>query len=144
MKKKDVINDFEENLEDIMFNNKVNRKKSKISSVIFFSSVILILCLIIGSIIFIKPKSSPGEELIGKTTSTDGKYTIEAYLINGGATVDWTVRCYLKIDKKMGKKLIYNDYHIENAVMLWEDDDTININGHLIDLPDGNYDFRYN
>ena len=36
------------------------------------------------------------EELLGETVSSDGKYKVEAYLINGGATVDWSVKCYLR------------------------------------------------
>lgn len=39
--------------------------------------------------------------------------------------------------------MIYNDYHIDSALISWEDDGTININGHTIDLPDGKFDFRY-
>ncbi len=30
--------------------------------------------------------------------------------------------------------MIYNDYHVDSAIMIWEDDDTININGHIIDF----------
>ena len=99
--------------------------------------------MLIGGVMFLKEIFSPGKELIGTTESIDGKYTVEAYLINGGATVDWAVRCYLKTKYKFGEKMIYNDYHVDSAIMIWEDDDTININGHIIDLPNGKYDFRY-
>ena len=126
MKNRDVIKDFEEHLGDIILNDKKDVKRTKITSVIAFTLVILILSL-----------------LIGTTESIDGKYTVEAYLINGGATVDWAVRCYLKTKYKFGEKMIYNDYHVDSAIMIWEDDDTININGHIIDLPNGKYDFRY-
>ena len=118
-------------------------KKIKGTSFIFGIFIAFILVFIIGSIIFFKSVFSPNEELITKTVSKDGKYTIEAYLVNGGATVDWAVRCYLKTNNRLGKKMIYNDYHIDSATMSWEDDDTININGHTIDLPDGKFDFRY-
>ncbi|MDU4132719.1 MAG: DUF5412 family protein [Clostridium perfringens] len=80
------------------------------------------------------------EELLGETVSSDGKYKIEAYLINGGATVDWSVKCYLREGDI--KKEIYRDYHINEANMIWIDNDTISINNHNIDLPNWKYDFR--
>ncbi|HHD2602072.1 TPA: DUF5412 family protein [Clostridium perfringens] len=80
------------------------------------------------------------EELLGETVSSDGKYKVEAYLINGGATVDWSVKCYLREGDI--KKEIYIDYHINEANMIWIDNDTISINNHNIDLPNGKYDFR--
>ncbi|EJT6153443.1 DUF5412 family protein [Clostridium perfringens] len=80
------------------------------------------------------------EELLGETVSSDGKYKVEAYLINGGATVDWSVKCYLREGDI--KKEIYRDYHINEANMIWIDNDTISINNHNIDLPNGKYDFR--
>ncbi|EHK2406490.1 hypothetical protein GNF54_04795 [Clostridium perfringens] len=80
------------------------------------------------------------EELLGETVSSDGKYKVEAYLINGGATVDWSVKCYLREEES--KKEIYRDYHINEANMIWIDNDTISINNHNIDLPNGKYDFR--
>ncbi len=80
------------------------------------------------------------EELLGETVSSDGKYKIEAYLINGGATVDWSVKCYLREGES--KKEIYRDYHINEANMIWIDNDTISINNHNIDLPNGKYNFR--
>ncbi|WP_368252702.1 DUF5412 family protein [Clostridium perfringens] len=80
------------------------------------------------------------EELLGETVSSDGKYKVEAYLLNGGATVDWSVKCYLREGDI--KKEIYRDYHINEANMIWIDNDTISINNHNIDLPNGKYDFR--
>lgn len=80
------------------------------------------------------------EELLGETVSSDGKYKVEAYLINGGATVDWSVKCYLREGES--KKEIYRDYHINEANMIWIDNNTISINNHNIDLPNGKYDFR--
>ena len=80
------------------------------------------------------------EELLGETVSSDGKYKVDAYLINGGATLDWSVKCYLREGES--KKEIYRDYHINEANMVWIDNDTISINNHNIDLPNGKYDFR--
>ncbi|TPE20813.1 DUF5412 family protein [Clostridium perfringens] len=84
--------------------------------------------------------SKQSEEFLGETVSSDEKYKVEAYLVNGGATVDWSVICYLK--EGQNKKEIYIDYHINEANMTWIDNDTISINGHDIELPNGKYDFR--
>jgi Family of unknown function (DUF5412) len=129
------------------FNDELNEdeeiKRIKRTSTIALVLVLIILSLLIGGIVFLKSIFSPSKELINQTESMDGKYKIEAYLIYGGATTDWAVRCYLKIDNKFGKKVIYNDYHIKDSEMIWEDNDTVYINGHKIELPDGKYDFRY-
>lgn len=129
------------------FNDELNEdeeiKRIKRTSTIALVLVLIILSLLIGGIVFLKSIFSPSKELINETESMDGKYKIEAYLIYGGATTDWAVRCYLKIDNKFGKKVIYNDYHIKDSEMIWEDNDTVYINGHKIELPDGKYDFRY-
>lgn len=117
-------------------------KNIKIQSTIAFILALLLLLILVGGFIFLKAFFAPSKELISRTESSDGKYKVEAYLINGGATVDWAVRCYLKGDKILGKKLIYNDYHVDSASLIWIDNDTIWINGHEIDLPDGKYDFR--
>ena len=115
----------------------------KIQSTIACIGGLIILTMLIGGIVFLKEFFAPSKELISKTESVDGKYEVEAYRINGGATTDYAVRCYVKGDKILGKKLIYNDYHIDSASLVWIDNDTILINGHEIDLPDGKYDFRY-
>lgn len=125
------------------YDDEIKRVKRK-STIVFILVVSLFILLIFGSgIAFLKSIFSPSLELINETVSNDGKYKVEVYLVNGGATVDSAIRCYLKVDNRLGKKMIYNDYHINSVTISWEDDDTININGHAIDLPDGKYDFRY-
>ena len=113
-------------------NNKYLKNKN------FRSGVYIIAILIFLGDSFKASKVS--EKLLGETVSSDGKYKVEAYLINGGATVDWAVKCYLREGDI--KKEIYRDYHINEANMIWIDNDTISINNHNIDLPNGKYDFR--
>ncbi|MEN8078725.1 DUF5412 family protein [Clostridioides difficile] len=122
-------------------NNKII-KKIKIQSTIAFIVVLFIVASLIGVIMLFNSIFSPSKELISTTESIDNKYKVEAYRINGGATTDYAVRCYLKGDKILGKKLIYNDYHVDSVSLIWIDNDTIWVNGHEIDLPDGKYDFR--
>ena len=72
------------------------------------------------------------EELLGETVSSDGKYKVEAYLINGGATVDWSVKCYLREGEI--KKEIYRDYHINEANMIWIDNNTISMVNMILEM----------
>lgn len=79
-------------------------KSIKIQSTIAFVVALIILFMLIGGIIFLNKVFLPSKELISTAESSDGKHKVEAYVINGGATVDWTVRCYLKGNKILGKK----------------------------------------
>lgn len=82
------------------------------------------------------------EELIGEISCNKGEHKVLAYLVNGGATVDWSVIAYLIEGKN--KREIYRDYHIKEANMSFIDCNKVVINGHEIDLPYGKYDFREN
>lgn len=110
-------------------------------------SVLIILILILGGLVIsietLRYMFKPSEEFIKSSESSDGKYKVEAYLINGGMTNDSAVRGYLTTNGKEKKKIIYSDYHINKAIMNWVDEDTININGHEIDLPNGRYSSQY-
>lgn len=98
--------------------------------------VLLIITLILTAC---SPVSS--EELIAVSTSPSGTYTVEAYLVNGGATVDWAVKAYLINDPDM--KIIFNQYHQSKAEINWINDDIISINGISLDLSKGEtYDWR--
>lgn len=122
-----------------------NKRTKIIWGIIILAFIILLgVCAfrVITTVNDIKATFQPGKELINETVSSDGKYKVQAYRINGGATVDWAVECYLKENNSKNEKLIYKDYHIEDADMIWVDNDTISINGHDIDLPSGRYDFR--
>lgn len=85
----------------------------------------------------------PKGEYLGESTSPKGTYTVRAYLCNGGATTSHAVRGEVVTNSKGGKaKNIYWDYKIDEADMSWEDENTVIINRHKIDLPKGKYDWR--
>lgn len=67
-------------------------------------------------------------ELINQSVSLDGKYTVSAYRVNAGATVDYSVEVYLMNDDKKEKK-IYVAYHEREAEISWYDNKNICING---------------
>ncbi|WP_106059550.1 DUF5412 family protein [Clostridium vincentii] len=131
--------------DDIVAEKKIKSIKKRTFLVIIIAMLSgIFLCGYIGKKYIIEPldelfKSS--EEFIAESSSSDGKYDIQAYLVNGGATTDWAVVCYLNIGGSKKKETIYNDYHINKAEISWADKDTVIINGHEIDLPDGKYDW---
>lgn len=84
----------------------------------------------------------PTGELIEQSNSPNGKYTINAYVSSGGATTDFAVRAELVSNKSSKKKNIYWNYREENAYIVWIDDETVKINGHVLRLPNEKFDFR--
>jgi hypothetical protein len=84
----------------------------------------------------------PGE-LITKETSPDGSYTVGTYLNNGGATVDYSVLGVLYFNnEERDKKNIYWQYEEQKGEIVWEDNNTVIINGIKIDVPNDEYDYR--
>ena len=85
--------------------------------------------------------ASVSEELIEVSESPNGIHSVEAYLVNGGATVDWAVKVYLVDDSN--KTIIFNQYHKSTANIKWIDDNRIIINDIELDLSKGEtYDWR--
>lgn len=74
---------------------------------------------------------------------TEETYTLKAYLSNGGATTSYSIRGELVFNNLKGKtKNIYWNNREESASIKWLDSDTVNINGHSLDVPDEKFDFR--
>ena len=66
--------------------------------------------------------------MIAESTSPDGTYTVNAYVSDGGATTPYTVS--------------YWQYRENAADITWVDDDTVKINGVILDVPNETYDYR--
>lgn len=103
--------------------------------------VILIFFLnfpyIIGSIFL----GGTSRELIKESVSPNESYTLLAYQINSGATVDYSVEVYLRKNNK--DVLIYNSYHEYEANIEWISDHQVAINGKHLDLSKNEtYDWR--
>jgi hypothetical protein len=82
-------------------------------------------------------------ELIMKETSPNGSYTVGTYLNNGGATVDYAVLGVLYFNnEKRDNKNIYWQYEEQDGEIIWEDNNTVTINGIKIDVPNEEYDYR--
>ncbi len=85
----------------------------------------------------------PKGELITKVVSPKGEYTLEAYLVNGGSTVSYSIRGELKYNSiNKNPKTIYWSYRESEAIVEWKDEDTVEINGHTLDVKKEVYDWR--
>ena len=108
---------------------------------------VIIAIVVIGIVYSIKWSFSDiqrinGQEYITESTSPDGKYTVTAYLNNGGATTDYAVLAKLKNNKNGKTKNIYWQYHCEEADIEWLSDDTIKINEVELNVKNEIYDYR--
>ncbi len=84
----------------------------------------------------------PEGDFLTEQISPDGTYTLKAYVVGGGATVDFSVRGELVWNETKKKKTIYWQYHEEKAVINWINNDTVEINGKKLKVPNEGYDFR--
>ena len=81
------------------------------------------------------------ETFLIASQSPDGKYNLEAYRTEPGATVDFSIRVYLITNDK--KSLIYDAYHEYEAKIVWIDNTTVSINGKTLDISQGEkYNWR--
>lgn len=93
---------------------------------------------------FFNIQSIDGQEYISDITSPNGKYTVTAYLNNGGATTSYAVLGVLKNNETNKEKNIYWQYKTEKANMEWINDNTIEINGRELNVEKDVYDYRKN
>jgi flagellar basal body-associated protein FliL len=92
---------------------------------------------------FFDMSSLPKGDKIAEVSSTNGTYTIKAYVTSGGATTDNAILGELNFNKANRKpKNIYWNYHEETANIKWIDDNTVIINGHKLKVPNQTFDFR--
>ena len=93
--------------------------------------------------VFFDMNRLPTGEYLTEESSPDGKYTVKAYVANGGATTSFTVRGELVFNQKNRKaKNIYWNHKEDSADLKWLDNATVMINGHSLDVPKDKFDFR--
>lgn len=114
-----------------------------IFGVVIISGVIAITFFRDGNSSLDDVENLPNGEYLSKSTSPNETYVIRTYLCNVGTTVDYAVRGELIIKNKNKKaRNIYWEYKINVSKITWDNDDTVIINGHKINLPSGKYDWR--
>lgn len=84
----------------------------------------------------------PKGTLIESHLSPDERYTVNIYLCEGSATVDSALRGELVDNENGFCKNIYWNYHEDSATVVWNDDSTVVINGHILVVPNDTFDFR--
>lgn len=124
---------------------KEEKKKIYKSVLKMFAIIGLLFAALIGYGVywaFFDMSRLPTGEYLTEETSPDGKYTLKAYVTNGGATTSYAVRGELVFNQRNKTKNVYWNYKEESANIVWTDDDTVVINGHSLDVPRDKFDFR--
>ena len=109
--------------------------------VLVFSLAMLIRNYIVPVLTIANSQKNVQETFLYSSESPDGKYNLEAYRTEPGATVDYSVRVYMINGNQ--KEIIYNAYHESEAKIDWVDKTTVSINGKTLDMSSGEtYDWR--
>lgn len=90
---------------------------------------------------FISMSNLPKGKLIYTTQCDSCGKTVNIYLVNSGATTDYSIRGEI-VHKNGHKRNIYWSYHESNATVSWISCDEVNINGHVLDVNKDRYDWR--
>lgn len=105
---------------------------------VLFSFAIILLCVIIFSL---TGGSSCSKEPLESVKSPDGIYTINTYLHNCHATVDFNVTAEL-CDRKKKCKEIYDVYHERDSFVYWIDKANVFINGKKLNIYKDTYSWH--
>lgn len=106
-----------------------------------FSLAMLIRNYIVPVLTIANSQKNVQETFLRSSESPDGKFNLEAYRTEPGATVDYSVRVYMINGNQ--KEIIYNAYHESEAKIDWVDNTTVSINGKTLDMSSGEtYDWR--
>ncbi|MEK3979837.1 DUF5412 domain-containing protein [Psychrobacillus sp. FSL K6-2836] len=122
--------------------------KRKLKIILLVVGVPITLSVVLLGILvytfFISMESLPKGEFLTEESSPDGKYTLKAYVTNGGATTSYAIRGELVFNEKNEEtKNIYWNYREEVAEISWVDNDTVIINNRTLNVPKEKYDFRF-
>lgn len=121
--------------------------KQRIALILKKTIILLVVAsAVIGGLIywlFFDINRIPEGELIVQVESPSGEFSLKVYLVNGGATVSYSIRGELVYNHRTQRpKNIYWQYREESASVEWIDNYTVNINGHIIDVRYQVYDWR--
>ncbi|WP_312648961.1 DUF5412 family protein [Aminipila sp.] len=95
------------------------------------------------NIFYISIDNIPKGEFVKEVTSPNGQYSINIYLVNGGATVDYAIRGELVyIKEKRKSQNIYWNYNESSAEVNWIDDNNVWINAVPLNVLTDRYDYR--
>ena len=105
--------------------------------------LVLFICFIwCMDYFFFGMKYLPKGEFMETVYSPNENYKINSYLVNAGATVDFSVRCEVVNACTGEKRNLFWEYHCEKANIEWIDDDNVKINGKKLNIHSDTYDWR--
>ncbi len=113
-----------------------------VTKILIVSVVIIALLFYAVYWAFFDIQRIKGQKYLTESTSSDGKYTVTAYLNNGGATTSFAVLGTLKNNKTGRTKNIYWQYRCEDADITWKSNKIVVINGIELDVTKDTYDYR--
>lgn len=87
-------------------------------------------------------QSLPEGTLIKSSVSPNGKYQVNAYLCDGGATVDQAVRAEVVFIDTSETRNIYWQYHAYDAQIEWVSDELVTVNDITLNIFHDMYDYR--
>lgn len=122
------------------------KNKSKARAIKIFLVITILISLIPISIYtnFFTIWWIKGDEPLKSVSSPDNRYTVTAYLNNGGATTAYAVLGTVKDNKTGINHNIYWQYRCDDAEIEWLDETTVVINGVELNVKEDIYDYRKN
>ena len=83
-----------------------------------------------------------GQEVLAVSDSPDGRWTVTAYRNNGGATTGYAVLATVKDNSSGKERNFYWQEGPSEATISWQDEVTVVINGHALNVTSDTYDYR--
>ena len=129
-----------------MYENEIKKSKRRIITIgiVQFSIILIFVMAILILIHGCNNYFAPSEELVKSYDSPTGTYTVNFYLINGGATTSWAVEAKVTDNSgsKDNEKTIYYQYGTDETRLEWLDEHTVMINGKVkLDVRHDTYDY---
>lgn len=103
---------------------------------------VLIFILVLLLFWCVSNKPLPEGKLILSSLSPNSMYQVNAYLCDGGATVDQSIRAEVVIVSTGKTRNIYWQYHAYDAEINWISDELVSINGITLNVLEDMYDYR--
>jgi len=107
---------------------------------IICSVLLLLMCLLIYNLFFDINNISEGK-LMFSSDSPDKSFTVNIYLVESTLSSN-AIRGELVNNKTSNQRNIYWQYRISNAQVEWIYNENVSINGVILNVKNGKFDFR--
>lgn len=118
------------------FKDKRNRHTTTRSWLTVILSSILSIAFLLATLFVLVATGFGANKYLETVQSPDGTTTIDFYQYDAGAMGSFGVRGELNGPLWFKKRIYYQD-NIENVEVKWENESTVSINNHLLDLKKG-------